>query len=66
MNTLCSTEEGALEEQEKWQRDTSKPESEPQNTTRRLFQKELVLQRARVFSLGTMTTEERLFDWTDT
>lgn len=44
MSTVCSTEEGALEEQEKWQRDTSKPESEPQNTARRLFQKELVLQ----------------------
>lgn len=43
MSTVCSTEEGALEEQ-KWQRDRSKPESEPQNTARRLFQKELVLQ----------------------
>ena len=47
MYTPSSTEGGALEEQER-QRDTSKNESEPQHTVRRLLQKELVVQRARL------------------
>ena len=44
MYTPSSTEEGALEEQER-QRDTNKCESEPQNTMKRLLQKELVVWR---------------------
>ena len=47
MYTPSSTEGGALEEQER-QRDTSKHESEPQHTLRRLLQKELVGWRAKI------------------